>query len=376
MIFELTLFVSFLVFSLRTQNYLSSPDDTEPAVIVAATFDRSSTTLDPTTSLRLGHANDMARWRAAFAQPRQFLAQKTSHREWNAPYHPDDATRDILLPLQYIVPAPPIQAALRSNSTMTAPAPAAAQAPPVKHRTTTTTTTTTKPPPTVATTTTAAKFFGTRASASQKEEDGKENTGNSMTTTKQPKTHFTKTAAATKMIGNADDFIGDLDDDDDDEMDVAVDNVIDIPPPRATKKRHHRINNHDNDDDDVTMTIPDNNDAKVKTTGVVHGAMDAFVTATTTAPALHPRRVKVMTTQTVRDEHGYLVSRQVEEWRDISSNDAAAQASLSLVSKASRPSQPTTSKTTGAAATSKSKKSSTAPNAMKQGSLKGFFTKK
>lgn len=243
--------------------------------------------------------------------------------------------------------------------------------------------------------TTAASFFGkAKISTSSSsvpvskatttttpQEDGKENLN---------KNEPVKSLAAMKDVGNADDFVGDMDDDEDDNdsevMEAPSIDGMDVDEPQETnvskktqRKAHTKMVIMDDDDDD---NVRDTGIKKVRTkksVAVVHGAMDAFTTVV--AKPNEPennhhstkqrRRRKKLVDKTTVDENGYLHTETQEVWEDIPSEeeqDPSFSKGLALpaqISK-SRPQE---------LASINSKKKTNKAN-MKQGNLMGFFQKK
>ena len=358
-----------------------------------------------------------------------------------------------------IIPSLLVQEALLSNTTTTTntaiiattkppppnrlPPPSSKLPPPLPPKTTTTTAAkffgSIKPSTTVATTKATVPSSNTSSITSRRQqhdedvtmEDGKENNsiaktasavknGNTKTVAKNDKNSKSHPPIKHGTIGNADDFIGDIDDDEDDEddaMDVEgakEEMEDDLLVPHQTKRTRKSKNQHPRSMDDDAVMMGDENyetEKVIQAKPIVKGAMDAFtITTAKTADATKKdaddaapirRRRKVLVHQTVRDEHGYFITKQVEEWQDIDPNEEADEdhhhSSLLLSSKQyPKPDRTTTTvnkntnnssstsshpknsnQTKNSKTTTKQKKSSAAqPHSMKQGSLKGFFTKK
>lgn len=176
-----------------------------------------------------------------------------------------------------------------------------------------------------------------------------------------------------KKVGNADDFVGDMDDDDDDDDDSVDRKPVAPKVPVRPQPRTVRIQS-DNDDDDSEDDKPKTNRRKKE---VASGAMDAFVAkpsdsstaadAAGAGPQPKRRRRKRLVTTTSMDAHGYLHTETHEQWEDILSDEEEIPPKPAAI-------QPAT------AATKKTSLSSKKPNSgksgLKQGSITGFFQKK
>ena len=172
---------------------------------------------------------------------------------------------------------------------------------------------------------------------------------------------------SSKAVGNADDFLGDMDDEDNDSDSVdEVDesgsdsitqtktnekNAVAAESPKKIARRAYQMDGSDSDKD-VEQPVED--DAVEKA---------AKVNATSNDGAKHKRRRKTLVEKTFTDENGYLYTETQTIWEDVPSDEEDA-------------SVLTNKKSTGAAPGKKAQKVSGPPKAMKQGSLMGFFTKK
>jgi DNA polymerase subunit Cdc27 len=203
-----------------------------------------------------------------------------------------------------------------------------------------------------------------------------------------------------KGVGNADDFVGDMEEDEDesvpdsktaspmnvDEDDDILPDVAKQRPARQAATKQPKPQRAILDDDEVMVMDqeehPRRQPAKKPRSKVVAcvdaGAMDAYTTqrrtvssqssATATASSTGPqqrRRQKQWVEKTTLDANGYLRTESQEVWVDVPNDDespaAPAAAPAALVPK------PPTKK----AVSGKTKKP-----AMKQGNLMGFFQKK
>lgn len=173
-----------------------------------------------------------------------------------------------------------------------------------------------------------------------------------------------------KKIGNADDFVGDVDDSDDEEDTMDVDDgsndsveVIEKVSSKKTSKpaakkaaAKKRAPLQDSDDDE-------------ESDGEEKDAMDedaAPKKKKELAPPTHRPRRKKMVEKTYVDCHGYLVSETVEEWEDIPEEELKQEAEQKKVASQAQPKP---------AAKKKSKAAAGKPK-LKQGNIMGFFQKK
>jgi hypothetical protein len=210
-------------------------------------------------------------------------------------------------------------------------------------------------------TTSAANFFNKvatkKAKPSSTREDEKENLAS-----KTAKADVGTRKGETDAVGNADDFVGDMEEDDDeDAMDVTpVDAVDDVIPVRApVAKPRSKKNQRDAPRDDPMDD--DNGDDKL----IVTGAMDQFAKATEKKEDVtkRKRRRKKMETKTTMDASGYLHTETIEVWEDIPSDEDEKESSI-IAQKSHL------------LGTSNAKNVAVAKANMKQGNLMGFFTKK
>ena len=207
-----------------------------------------------------------------------------------------------------------------------------------------------------------------------------------------------------KNIGNADDFVGDVDDDDEDDerIDIkrsnhhkVVPDVMDIDNEDKHHQRDNKNNIDDNGDDDL---MDDDEDDNNKTSQNKTGAMDAFVVANKESTdinnksnATHSRRRrKKLVERTYTDAKGYLHTETQEIWEEIPSNeendDSSTLPSIGLSNNESghnttKKSQQllkgkASDKGTKLLPNSKNSKKGAAASHLKQGSLMGFFSKK
>jgi hypothetical protein len=239
--------------------------------------------------------------------------------------------------------------------------------------------------------------------AKSKSEDEKENKESSSSRAKglepkkrlvAPKSNAKKVATATNAngcakIGNADDFVGDMDtdseqesngdgdvsmrdanggDDDEGEDEQPLSPSPDRPsrkraPSKAANPRQARTASADDglDEDDDSVAAP----AK-------SGAMDAFAAVVPAGKPASVRGRKRVVERTFQDEHGYLQTELQEVWDDapaeetVSTGGAAATAAITTTSARPKP----------AATNPTAKSKSSNKSSLKQGSLKGFFSKK
>ena len=170
---------------------------------------------------------------------------------------------------------------------------------------------------------------------------------------------------SSKAVGNADDFLGDMDDEDNDSDSVnEVDESRRVSKtqtktkergavaanPKKTVRRAYQM--HDSDSEE---------DAEQPVEGDVEKT--AKVNVTVNDGAKHRRRRKGLVEKTFTDENGYLYTETQTIWEDVPSDEE----DVSVL---------TNKKSTGAAPGKKAKKVSGPTKAMKQGSLMGFFKKK
>jgi hypothetical protein len=158
--------------------------------------------------------------------------------------------------------------------------------------------------------------------------------------------------AVQEKVGNADDFVGDVEESDSDES-------MEVEPVSKTKQP-----TIDDLDSDTSEPTKKNQFKKNKSDIVVIGAMDAFAMKKELAPVQvgHKRRRKKLVQTTTKDDSGYLHTETQEVWEDIPTDEEQEEIKKSSM-VAVKKIQPVANK--GA------KK-----DKMKQGSLMGFFTKK
>jgi hypothetical protein len=192
-----------------------------------------------------------------------------------------------------------------------------------------------------------------------------------------------KDSGTNDEVGNADDFVGDLDDDDDDDddddvVDVTVKETVEPVVVRENKKkaasnkrRTIAIDDDDDDDDyDDNGKSKKHKEAKLPVTG----AMDAFATTSQKSETadVHDdskpkkRRRKKLVEKTTMDPNGYLHTETQEIWEDVPS-DEDEPVSKSISSKKAPPKL---------APVTKKKSAANGKSGMKQGNLMGFFKKK
>ena len=188
-------------------------------------------------------------------------------------------------------------------------------------------------------------------------------------------------AVADDVVGNADNFVGDLDDEDDDD---DVDEVVMQEPAivrenkASSKRRAKAIQDDDDDDDDNVNPSPDKKtkQKEAKPKPPVTGAMDAFAT-TSQSQKLESqsssgdggskqlpkkRRRKKMVEKTTMDQSGYLHTETQEIWEDVPSDEEEPVSTIKAPPKL--------------APIKKKKGAANGKSDMKQGSLMGFFKKK
>lgn len=177
---------------------------------------------------------------------------------------------------------------------------------------------------------------------------------------------------SSKVVGNADDFLGDMDDEDDDnddnddmvlEKDEGRSDKKSLPTtnndatkgakPKKTARRAYQLNDSDSDNESGSDVQPVEE----------HPEQTAKKNAITNDGAKQRRRRKRMVEKTFTDENGYLYTETQAVWEDVPSDEEDVSA---LASK----------KAPGAGPGKKAKKSSAPPKALKQGSIMGFFKKK
>jgi DNA polymerase subunit Cdc27 len=218
------------------------------------------------------------------------------------------------------------------------------------------------PPPLPAlpkTKTTAAAFFASNNSSRPVEKaavtamEEKENHHQSKTSS----SSSTPAAAPQQRpdVGDADDFVGDVDDSDQEE-------VAAVPVAKPGKQRVSRVILSDDDEEEEDLKVPKKAASRrKKVLPPVSGAMDVFATTTakTAAESEDPaprrrRRRKKLVTNTTTDAKGYLHTEQEEVWEEYSTDE---EAKLPTVAK-----KPTTT--------------AAKPVNRKQGNIMGFFKKK
>lgn len=204
--------------------------------------------------------------------------------------------------------------------------------------------------------------------------------------------------SGSKTVGNADDFVGDLDDDDDDDDDVmdvskAEDPAVEEEKPRkkraspsskskSRKQKQPRPTIYDDDDDDDGYNAQDyDDDCQPKVTG----AMDAFAKATSSkkvaadsgengSKGKNKRRRKRLVEKTTVDPSGYLHTETQEIWEDIPTDEEDTETVLTRGKPPQQLLKKTNQQSKKLGATSSTKSGKKGP--MKQGSLMGFFGKK
>lgn len=227
------------------------------------------------------------------------------------------------------------------------------------------------------------------------------------------------TPSSSDIVGNADDFVGDLDDDDEDDEDEEnsmedpekiMDNNDDVNNPndvvmeevtedkkssKSNKTSKRSLSKERTDDDDIM-------DSEEKLTEPTKGAMDAFVSNNGSKTSKegnglqrqHPRRRKKMVEKTYVDSRGYLHTETQEVWEEIPSDEEndTVMSQQHLSSKHQQESTSIPSKKQqvlpsngGGASTSSTTRTNSKPNVkkggahasnLKQGNLMGFFAKK
>jgi hypothetical protein len=237
-----------------------------------------------------------------------------------------------------------------------------------------------------------------RALTEYDKENGKEN-NKSKQQQKQSASYLDK-----KNIGNADDFVGDVDDDDDEEevrIDISQSNHHKAVPEAMDIDDEHKHtqsgNEHRNDNVDNDL-MDDDEDDNNKTSQNKTGAMDAFVVANkettvinNNSNATHSRRRrKKLVERTYTDAKGYLHTETQEIWEEIPSDEENDNSStLPTIGQSNNENGHNTTKKSqqlikGKASdkgtkllpNSKNSKKGTAASHLKQGSLMGFFSKK
>jgi hypothetical protein len=192
-------------------------------------------------------------------------------------------------------------------------------------------------------------------------------------------------------VGNADDFVGDLDDDEDDynnddeDDDNSNDNddnnndddasmqepAVVRENKQACKRRSIAIADSDDDDDDKGA------DTAKESKPTVTGAMDAFTAPSQKVEApdnadggKKKRRRKRLSEKITMDPNGYLHTETQEVWEEVPSDEDETP-SDKLSNKL-----PSSSKPAAVAVIKKKKGAAAGKSSMKQGNLMGFFKKK
>ena len=167
-----------------------------------------------------------------------------------------------------------------------------------------------------------------------------------------------------ESVGNADDFIGDEEESDEEMMEEEVRHQ----KPTVVRGRASRPK----DVDDQIMIADDQEEAEKneevtsKAKPTIYGAMDDFAKPkelsqeSTSDANKRRRRRKRLVEKTTMDKDGYLHTEKQEIWEDIPTDEEDE------VAKKSKP----------APAPTRPKKTISKVAEMKQGSLKGFFSKK
>jgi hypothetical protein len=179
------------------------------------------------------------------------------------------------------------------------------------------------------------------------------------------------------IVGNADNFVGDLDDDDDDDdvEEVVMQEPAIVRENKASSKRRAKAIQDDDEDDDNVNPSPDKKtkQKEAKPKPPVTGAMDAFATTSQSQKSettsnvdgsskQKKRRRKKMVEKTTMDQSGYLHTETQEIWEDVPSDEEEPVSTIKAPPKL---------------APVKNKKVATnGKSDMKQGSLMGFFKKK
>lgn len=213
--------------------------------------------------------------------------------------------------------------------------------------------------------------------------------------------------AEPRIIGDVDDFVGDMeedDDDDDDEDDAEIWNKIDDndrmevdDPKKALKakstrskrsEKQNKDNGEENDEDVDAMDI-DVEVKKRRTSSkklrpvVVSGAMDAFAVVKPTVVVEQPtqgnqrrRRRKTLVDKTTVDANGYLHTETQEVWVDVSDDDEVVAIGADVTQGARSQAGKDTTKQMKPANIKTVKGGPQKKAPMKQGNLMGFFQKK
>ena len=206
--------------------------------------------------------------------------------------------------------------------------------------------------------------------ATTKSVDGKEN--NKSTVSSKKKDAKKKAGDDDEKVGNADDFVGDLEDTDDEE-----ENDNDVSFEGEGRERSSSAK----DDDDAPSPAKKQKTKKAPAVPV-HGAMDDFcssgdkpnstsadVGASTSGNRIRKRRKKMV--EKTYMQNGYLKTETQVVWEDIPTDEEeeeAAKTSSSITSSLMKSSAGIPSR--------KTNKTAKKPQEMKQKSLMGFFAKK
>ena len=195
----------------------------------------------------------------------------------------------------------------------------------------------------------------------------KDVTSNNKTMKKVPEEE--KENVENKNVGDADDFVGDIEDSDDEDvtMNDDAEPVEEEQEELTTKRKTKKAKKPARKVCDLGVSDEDEENAPAKT--VVEGAMDAFTKKVPpktqnnneNGNGSKRRRRKVTKDKTFVDEKGYLIVESQEVWEDIPSDEEEP---VATKPKSAKPSP------------KKKAKKAEAPNAMKQGTIKGFFAKK
>lgn len=183
-----------------------------------------------------------------------------------------------------------------------------------------------------------------------------------------------KTTETSKTVGNADDFVGDMDDDDEDEEEE--DDAVHVKQQQSTrkqeppeKKKTKTVHHQSNIDKSKTGEVVDadiSTDSAVTTTNKKESytsKMEVEENIKSESPKRRPRRKQLMEKTTV-DASGYLHTEIQEVWVDIPSDEEKDTPSISLQMAKKKMESHT-----------KRKLNNNAAPKMKQGSLTAFFKK-
>jgi hypothetical protein len=205
---------------------------------------------------------------------------------------------------------------------------------------------------------------------------------------------YAKSNTTSAKVGNADDFVGDLDEDeDDDDEDIEI-----VPPPltkvaAATTKKQppqddtididNPANDRSNDDNDEEDDPPEKEGSKSTNTN----RSTTFIPTNFNDPNRKRKRRKKLIEKTTM-QNGYLHTETQSIWEDVPTDEEQEEEKAAIARQRAIPQQyenkntvarggsTANTKTSGGAKATTSKNNNKKNDSMKQKSLMGFFAKK